>query len=291
MNTNVSVIGTGRMGSALARAFAKRGHPTSVWNRTRSRAEPLAAQGIHIARDPAAAVREAQLIVVNLIDYEASQRVLEDSAVSEALRGKLLLQLSSGSPEQARRMAAWALERGIDYLDGAIMATPDFIGDDACTLLYSGSRAAFERQQATLGALGGRSSYLGSNVGLASALDSALLALLWGNMFAALLGAAICEAEGYPLADYLGHAQAIAPVIEGAIVDLVQRVDTKDHAGERSLATLEAHAVGLRHLLAVCQEHQLRDTLPAAFHGILQDALQAGHASDDFAVLTRFMRR
>jgi 3-hydroxyisobutyrate dehydrogenase-like beta-hydroxyacid dehydrogenase len=45
MKTNVCVLGAGRMGSAIVRAFLKNAHPTWVWNRTASKSQPLAAEG------------------------------------------------------------------------------------------------------------------------------------------------------------------------------------------------------------------------------------------------------
>lgn len=48
----VSVLGTGIMGAAMARNLARAGHTVRVWNRTRSKAEPLAAEGAHIAETP-----------------------------------------------------------------------------------------------------------------------------------------------------------------------------------------------------------------------------------------------
>lgn len=64
---------------------------------------------------------------------------------------------------------------------------------------------------------GGRTLFLGSNLGLAATLDKALLALLWGNLFGVLTGAALCEAEGYPLGSYFEHLEAVKPVVEGSI--------------------------------------------------------------------------
>src|SRR5277367_6267637 len=56
----VAFIGLGRMGSAIARNLLKAGHEVTVYNRTREKAEPLAAEGAKIADSPAAACAEAQ---------------------------------------------------------------------------------------------------------------------------------------------------------------------------------------------------------------------------------------
>ena len=145
MKPRVSILGAGRMGSALARAFLKQGYETTVWNRTKSKCEPLAELGAQIAPSVLDAVAAAEVVVVNVTAYVTSDRLLRPHDVTKALRGKLVVQVTSGSPRQAREMAAWAGKNGSGYLDGAIMATPDLIGGSECTILYSGAADLFEK--------------------------------------------------------------------------------------------------------------------------------------------------
>jgi 3-hydroxyisobutyrate dehydrogenase-like beta-hydroxyacid dehydrogenase len=159
------------MGSALARAFLGKGYVTYVWNRTPARCAPLASLGARVAPSPEQAVAACDVVVVNVIDYEAADGLLRSPSVAAALEGKLLVQLTSGSPDQAREAAAWAAERGAAYLDGAIMATPNIIGDPAATILYSGRRQAFEANEPVFRALGGNPVHVGEDPGHASALD------------------------------------------------------------------------------------------------------------------------
>jgi 3-hydroxyisobutyrate dehydrogenase-like beta-hydroxyacid dehydrogenase len=133
MRSRVSILGTGRMGSALARAFLKQGHETSVWNRTKSKCEPLAVVGAQVAPSVEDAVAAADIIVINVNEYVTSDALLGEDGVTKALHGKLLVQLTSGTPKQANETAEWAGQNGIQYLDGAIMATPNFIGEPECT--------------------------------------------------------------------------------------------------------------------------------------------------------------
>ncbi len=66
MKPGISILGTGRMGSALARAFLEQGYSTQVWNRTGSKAEPLAALGARVAPPVQEAVVAGEIVVVNL---------------------------------------------------------------------------------------------------------------------------------------------------------------------------------------------------------------------------------
>lgn len=73
--------------------------------------------------------------------------------------------------------------------------------------------------------------------------------------------------------------------------DLLRRLEARDFGGEHSLATIEACAVAIRHLVPICREHGVDGAVPAAFERLAQTAIGAGHAGDDFAALARFIRR
>jgi 3-hydroxyisobutyrate dehydrogenase-like beta-hydroxyacid dehydrogenase len=291
MKPRITILGTGRMGSSLARAFLKQGYETSVWNRTKSRCEPLAEVGAQIAPSVLEAVAAAEIIVVNVNDYVTSDRLLRPDDVTKALRGKLLVQLTSGSPKQAKEMAAWARQHGIQYLDGAIMATPNLIGGPECTILYSGPGDLFEKYRTVLLALGGNAIHVGSDVGHASALDSALLVVMWGALFGAVQGVAICEAEQLRLDAYLNYLKPLLPQVNGWILDTVKRIEEgRLAADDATLATVDSHYGALRHLLELCRERGIHRAVPDAFDQLFQAAINAGHAQDDFAVLSKFMR-
>jgi 3-hydroxyisobutyrate dehydrogenase-like beta-hydroxyacid dehydrogenase len=138
MNQKVTVIGAGRMGSALAAALYKRGFDTTVWNRTSSKTESLSRLGLRVAPSVLEAVVDAEIVIVNINNYESTNQLVRQPAIESALRGKVLVQLSSGTPDEAREMESWARPRGIDYLDGAIMNYPVDIGKPQGTVLYSG---------------------------------------------------------------------------------------------------------------------------------------------------------
>ncbi len=291
MKPRITILGTGRMGSALAKAFLEHGYVTNVWNRTKSKSEALAELGAKVAPSVLDAVSDADVVVVNVNDYNTSDRLLRPEHVTKALAGKLVGQVTSGSPRQAREMAAWASSHGIRYLDGAIMATPNLIGGPECTILYSGPRDLFEQYKPVLLALGGNAVHVGSDVGHASALDSALLVVMWGALFGMLQGVAICEAEELRLEAYMSYLKPILPQVDGWVMDTVKRIEDRRFAGdEATLATVDSHSGALRHLLELCEDRGIKRPVPQAFDELFQAAIKAGHGQDDFAVLSKFMR-
>lgn len=151
--TDVSVMGLGEMGGALARALLDAGHRVTVWNRTDSKAVPFAARGADVAPSAVAAATSSPLTIICMSSYGAA---LEALAAAGDLRGRTLVQLSSGTPGDARDAALWAADRGADYLDGAILAWPRQIGGPDAALIVSGPTQVYDRAVSTLRALVGQ---------------------------------------------------------------------------------------------------------------------------------------
>lgn len=288
--TTIGFLGAGRMGTALVRTLLKNGHDVHVWNRTPEKVEALAAFGARAKATPEEAISGADMAIVNLLDYAASDAQLRRPAVTEALKGKLLVQLTSGSPMTGRETGEWATSNGIAYLDGAIMATPDLIGDPETLVLYSGSRPDFEQHEALFMCLGGKSAFVSEDFGAASALDSALLAQMWGTLFGALQALAVTRVENIDADTYANFLKQSQPVIDAATQDLMQRVrDGRDRGDEDTLASIAAHSAAFHHLRDVVRERGINPAISDAFGSLLETAIAKGHQDDDFAMLARFM--
>lgn len=170
--TDVTVIGLGDMGRALASALVAAGHHTTVWNRSADKADELVAQGAVRAASVEEALSASPLTLVCLIDYEVTRTLLDP--MSETLRGRTLVQLSNGTPEQARSLEAWATGQGAGYLDGGIMAVPGTIATPEAFVLYSGTEEHSTAHRPVFEVFGS-AKHLGSDTGLASLYDLALL--------------------------------------------------------------------------------------------------------------------
>lgn len=291
MKTKVCVLGAGRMGASISRTILKHGYPTWVWNRTAAKCQPLAALGAQVAASLEDGVHASDVVIVNVLDLATSETLLKHDSVTSILSGKVVVQLTSGSPRLAKEEARWIELHGAQYLDGAIMTIPDFVGAPEAALLYSGSRAAFETHQDLLLTLGGRTTYVGEKPGQASALDTALLTQMWGGLFGTLQGMAVAEAEGLELAAFEHQLAAFKPVIDTALVDLVDRTRAKRFAGdEKTLASLGAHYSAFKHLLEACEERGLDPTLPKAMDGFFRQALAKTGPESDFASLAPLFR-
>ncbi|MBW4577952.1 MAG: NAD(P)-binding domain-containing protein [Tildeniella nuda ZEHNDER 1965/U140] len=93
-----SVIGLGTMGSTLAQLLLQNGYRVTVWNRTIAKAKSLVQAGAVLAPNAAAAVSASPIIVVCVHDYSATNQILATKEVAAALAGRILIQLTTGSP-------------------------------------------------------------------------------------------------------------------------------------------------------------------------------------------------
>ncbi|ASQ98716.1 NAD(P)-dependent oxidoreductase [Streptomyces violaceusniger] len=225
--TPVTVLGLGDMGTALARALVTAGHRTTVWNRTAAKAEALTAEGALTAATAGEAVAASPLAVVCLLDYDSVRQVLDP--LGEALSGKAVVNLTNGTPRQARDLAAWAAGHGAQYLDGGIMAVPPMIGTPAAFLLYSGSPAAFAAHRAVLD-LFGESHHLGEDPGRAPLYDLALLSAMYGMFSGVLHAYALVRSDGVAAADAAPLLGRWLTAMSGAVDGYARQIDSGDHA-------------------------------------------------------------
>jgi 3-hydroxyisobutyrate dehydrogenase-like beta-hydroxyacid dehydrogenase len=124
MNQKVTVIGAGRMGSALAAALYRGGFDTAVWNRTSSKTESLSRLGLRVAPSVLEAVGSAEIVMVNINSYESTNQLARQLSPCFAAKPA---PLSSGTPDEAREMESWAQPRGKNPLPGD--AYPTTLGD------------------------------------------------------------------------------------------------------------------------------------------------------------------
>ncbi|AGM04768.1 NAD(P)-dependent oxidoreductase [Amycolatopsis keratiniphila] len=195
----VTVVGLGAMGMALASAFLAAGHPTTVWNRSAGKADDLVAAGAARAATITEALTASPLVITCLLDYPVLHQVLDPSG--GALAGRTLVNLTNGTPEQARETATWAARHDVGYLDGGIMAVPAMIGRPEALVLYSGSQAAFNQHEQTLNRMGG-SRYVGADPGSASLYDLALLSAMYGQFAGARHALALVGTENADLPEF-----------------------------------------------------------------------------------------
>ena len=284
----VTVIGTGTMGSALARALLAAGHPVTAWNRTPVRAAPLASAGASIADDPAVAVQASDLVLMCVSDQAAAHALLSGGSLADLLRDRTLVQLTTGTAADGRRNAAWAASRGIGYVDAAILAYPREIGTDGAEIFYCGPGATAPGLEPVLAALG-NAHFLGEDAGRAAVVDAALIAFFYGTLAGFLHCAALATAEGMAVSDLLElTGPFFARFIANAVAETGERMVRRDYREPQS--SMDTHLGGIDLLvLGSSRDAGIDVSVVTAIRDTFVRAVSAGHGSDDIAVLAELL--
>src|SRR5689334_11596666 len=124
---SVALLGLGVMGAGMAQNLLKAGFTLTVYNRTQSKAEPLAAKGARVAETPRAAARNAQVIIGMVGDDAASRAIWlgDDGALSAAEEDAVLVECSTLSVAWVHELAGLAAQRNLAFLDSPVAGSKD----------------------------------------------------------------------------------------------------------------------------------------------------------------------
>lgn len=281
---SVTVLGAGLMGSAVVRALCRAGHPVRVWNRTRSRAEPLADAGATIHDTVESALSSSDVVISMLLTHEAAMAALAGPATAGTLRGSVLVNLTTSMPQQVPAIAELAREGGAGFLDGIIPVYPDAVGRRGASLLYAGDESVWDDVAPVLLALGGRSRWVGDDVRVAAVIDATSIGHL-----ALTMEVAIVESLAYARSFGVGARQLqpflaeIAGAAPALLDDLVERIEGQTWGTER--ATLDTLKFSMELFRDSGRQAGLRDGTVAAAAELMASACEAGLGDADMVAL------
>nr|WP_307811095.1 NAD(P)-binding domain-containing protein [Streptomyces sp. 9-7] len=286
--TGVAVLGLGSMGSALAGALLAGGHEVRVWNRTPGRAGELVARGAREAGSVAEAVDGCDVVIVCILDYGDVGPLLEQAGGPAGLQGRVVVNVTNGSPEEAREMAKRVTALGGEYLDGGIMAVPEIVATPQAFVLYSGSRTAFDTHRGLLDSLA-RSVYLGEEPGLAPLNDLALLSGMYGMFGGFAHAAALIRSAGGSVAGFT--STLLVPWLQamaGSLPAMAEQVDSGDYSVTGSpLAMQVSHdALG-----DVSRAQGVSPELWAPVLALMERRVADGHGSEGFGGVVELLLR
>jgi len=284
--TTVSVLGLGPMGQALSTALFDANLAVTLWNRTESKADALRRRGAAWAANPAEAVAATELTVVNVVDHDAVDSVLD--AAGDAVADRVVVGLSSDTPERARQTAKLVEDRGGRYLDGAIMSPTSTIGTPSARLLFAGPQDVFETHREVFAALGA-STWLGEDHGRAAAFDMSLLDLFWTSVSGFLHALTVARANGITPSELLPHAQGIVDILPPIFEEFAERIEAGRH--DNSSAPVSSVAASVRHLIAASQDAGVDAGALEAFRGYVDAAVAEGYGAEESSRIAAAMAR
>jgi 3-hydroxyisobutyrate dehydrogenase len=161
--STVAILGTGIMGSGMARNLARAGLEMRAWNRTREKAEQLADAGITVADTPAEAVERADCVITMLTDGDTVRQVMSggDGALAAISADAVWLQMSTIGIAATEELAGLAAERHLAFVDAPVLGTKQPAEAGQRTVLASGPDATLDRCDPVFEAVGARTIRLG----------------------------------------------------------------------------------------------------------------------------------
>jgi len=197
MIKKISYLGLGTMGAGMASNLLKGSYQLAVWDRTAAKCEPFARKGARVAKTPADAVRDADLVMYSLSDDDAVEKVVfgEQGILSAISAHQIAVDMSTVLPATTLREQEAYAKRGVDFLDAPVFGSKDESAKAKLWVLAAGKKEVFEKVKPVLKKLGQTIHYLGKN-GNATAMK------LVGNLIVALELEAL--AEGFVLARKAG---------------------------------------------------------------------------------------
>jgi len=282
--SEVTVIGLGNMGSALARALLENGRTVTVWNRSPEKVTPLVEKGVALAPNAEAAISASPIIIVCVTNYAASNHILGEAATD--LSGKLLAQFTTGTPQDARVNESWAHQHGAEYLDCAIAGGPESIGTPDAHILVSGSETAFQKAEPTLRLLANHLDYKGEPIGLASAWDMAMLMRFYGMFLSLFHSVQICQAEGIPLEQFIALLGEQGKGYEKWLCENI-------HSGkyQETSAPLELWAGAIQNISRHAQECGIHAEFPMLAANLFQQAVAAGYGREEVSAVFKVLQK
>ncbi|MDT3400041.1 NAD(P)-dependent oxidoreductase [Streptomyces sp. B1866] len=206
--TSVAVLGTGIMGAAMARNLARAGLAVRAWNRTRAKAEPLAADGVRVADTPAEAVADADVVLTILHDGPAVLAALEQAA--PALRpGAVWAQATTAGLEGLGALTAFAADHGLVLVDAPVLGTRQPAENGQLVVLAAGPETARTPLEPVFGAVGARTLWVGDSAAEGAASRLKLVINSWALAVTHGVAEAVALARGLGV-DPRGFLDAVA---------------------------------------------------------------------------------
>lgn len=195
----IGFVGLGDMGQAIVPRLLAAGHTVTGWNRTKEKAKPMFKLGMLWADSPREAARESEVVFSILTDTAAVKSVAlgENGIIAGLRKDAVYLDMSTIDPDGSRAIAAEFVKVGLTMLDAPISGTTLTLSKGNASLMVGGDKAAFERVQPVLLAIGPKVTYIGAQ-GLAVQLKVALNMTLVIEVIGFCEGVALAEKGGVP---------------------------------------------------------------------------------------------
>ena len=280
-DNTVAVLGTGIMGSGMARNLLAAGVAVRAWNRSRDKAKPLAQDGATVVDSPAEATDGADFVLTMLADADVTEEVVGEEGVFSGLADDgVWLQMATVGAGGNGRLAKVAEDRSVPYVDAPVLGTRQPAEQGQLIVLASGPEEVREKCGPVFDAVGSRTLWLGE-AGAGSRLK-----LVVNNWIVGLLGV-LAETVSLARATDV-DPESFLETIEGGPLGLPYaqmkgRMMIEDDFPTSFSTKLARKDAGL--VLEAANAEGLHLALAEAVAARFDRAIQAGHGDEDMAAI------
>jgi len=284
----IAVVGLGRMGSQLARVLSRTGSSVAAWNRTAPDPDSWTDSGVTLHGNVGSAVRDAAVVIAIPLTYENTRESLASVVKDGGLRGKVLVNLTWGSLNDAVDMQLWCQTAGAEYLDGSLLCYPDELGGPSARIVISGSPVAAPHVVEVLAPLGSVQ-YIGADPAAANARGTAAGAVFYHVALAAFY-------EAIAFASNCGvEPEVLLPEIRKMLDLLSTHVEIdintiRSGRYDEPSATVDVQLDGVRMAVADLNLVGQRSPLLRGFLELVEPLSAAGHGKGSIARLYDLLR-
>jgi 3-hydroxyisobutyrate dehydrogenase-like beta-hydroxyacid dehydrogenase len=278
----IAFLGLGKMGTPMARRLLAAGHELTVWNRTRERAEVLAAEGARVASTPAEAALGAEALLTMLFDDAAHEDVFfgAESLLEALAPGALHVSLSTISVALCERLTAEHARRNQPFVAAPVFGRPSVAEEGRLWIVAAGSDSGLATARPLLESLSRGISVIGAEPRQAHAVK------LGGNFLISAMIHSLGEAFVYAAAQGIDPETFLVTVNSALFQSPFYAVygQVMLHPPEQPGATIELGAKDLRLLREAAASRHISLSLADSLAEIFAQAQQAGLGHEDWAV-------
>jgi len=289
VSLRVAVVGTGRMGAAMAGRLAGAGHEVTVFNRTGARADAVAgAHGVAVARTAREAAQAAEVVVVSLADDAAVRAAYggDDGLVAGLGADTVVADTSTVDPETVRGLAARVEAAGARLVDTPVSGSVSTVEAGKLLVMAGGDAEALERARPALAAFASRVVHLGP-LGAGATMKlvvNAVVHALDAALSEALVLAERSGVDREAAYDVLGSSAVAAPFV-------AYKREAFLHPEETPVAfALDLVAKDLDLAAGLARRVGAPMAQLAANRDLVRDAVEAGFGDRDLSALAVYLR-
>ncbi len=283
--SDISVIGLGKMGSAIASALLRSGRSVTVWNRAAEKAAPLIEAGAVLASSPQEAVSASKATMVCIKTHKTTTELLKP--LSGELSGKTIIDLSTGGAEEANELVEVLIAAGAQWHIGMINAYPSGIGKKDTAILCAGPPEVWDRWEDAIRVLGGASAHVGTEATAIPGLFAAMFTARQGFMFGLIYGGAVCRKAGLPMETFAAQVPVTLDVARGYADLFVRTVPNRQY--DEPGATVAVYLAAIEDALATFEGTGTPDALPRLMRDLVQRGVDEGYAGQELTSLVEML--